>query len=405
MRWSQICSGQSRVFFFNEDKTYLIAGGTGELGLAIARWMVEERGCKNLLLLSLSGLKSEVAIRTVKELRQTGARIEAPPCDITKIDILRNILRKYAYDMPPIGGCIQGSMILRDTIFSNMTHDDWRTSTDPKTIGSWNLHTLLPHGLDFFVLLSSVAGVLGSGGQANYAAGNTYLDSLARYRVSRGQKAIAFNLGVMLENGFLASKSTLRERILANGVLSGVAPRQFFALLDKYCNPSLDVLPIDESQLMIGLASPAQILKRAPKYSPFPTLPFYQYIMYRAHKSAQAQVGEVDGSAKMRHAFLAAETLPEAGAIVAEAFRQRLLSSMPGSGESVVSGDTEALNKQIRSYGVDSLVAIELRGWFAKEFGADVPIFDILGEGTLLSIGISAAAKSSLRVVADAPTE
>ena len=100
-------------FFFNEDKTYLIAGGTGGLGLAIARWMVEERGCKNLLLLSLSGLKSEVAIRTVKELRQTGARIEAPPCDITKIDILRNTLRKYAYDMPPIGGCIQGSMILR----------------------------------------------------------------------------------------------------------------------------------------------------------------------------------------------------------------------------------------------------------------------------------------------------
>ncbi|KAK6606927.1 KR domain-containing protein [Botrytis cinerea] len=101
------------------------------------------------------------AIKTVKELLQTGARIEAPPCDITKIDILRNTLRKYAYDMPPIGGCSQGSMILRDTIFSNMTHDDWRTSTDPKTIGSWNLHTLLPHGLDFFILLSSVAGVLG----------------------------------------------------------------------------------------------------------------------------------------------------------------------------------------------------------------------------------------------------
>ncbi|KAF7949130.1 hypothetical protein EAE96_008299 [Botrytis aclada] len=392
-------------FFFNEDKTYLIAGGTGGLGLAIARWMVEERGCKNLLLLSLSGLKSEEAIKTVKELRQTGARIEAPPCDITKIDILRDTLGKFAYDMPPIGGCIQGSMILRDTIFSNMTHDDWRTSTDPKTIGSWNLHTLLPPGLEFFILLSSVAGVLGSAGQANYAAGNTYLDSLARYRVSRGQKAIAFNLGVMLENGFLASKNALRERILANGVLSGIAPKQFFALLDKYCDPSLDVLPIDESQLMIGLASPAQILKRAPKYSPFPTLPFYQYIMYRAHESAQAQGGESDGSAKMRQAFLAAEMLPEAGAIVAEAFRQRLLSSMPGSGESVVSEDTEALNKQIRSYGVDSLVAIELRGWFAKEFGADVPIFDILGEGTLLSIGISAAAKSSMRVVADVPTE
>jgi hypothetical protein len=280
-----------------------------------------------------------------------------------------------------------------------MSHEDWRASTDPKTIGSWNLHTVLPKGLEFFVLLSSVAGILGSAGQANYAAGNTYMDSLARYRVAQGEKAIALDLGVMLENGFLASKKALRERILAGGFLTGITPPEFFALLDKYCNPDLEILSVTESQLMIGLAAPSKILKKAAKESPFPTLPFYHHIMYRVSQNEHAQNSEMDGSATIRQQFLAAETLAEAGAIVSEAFLERLLSSMPGSGERVRDG--EALRKPARFYGVDSLLAIELRGWFAKEFAADIPIFELLGEGTLLSIGLSAASKSSLRL----PTE
>jgi len=386
-------------FFLNEDKTYLIAGGTGGLGLAIARWMVEERNAKNLLLLSLSGPQSEDAIRTITDLRRAGARVEAHECDITNLPLLRTVLGRFENNMPPIGGCIQASMVLRDSLFSNMSHADWRASTDPKTAGSWNLHTVLPKGLEFFVLLASVAGVLGSAGQSNYAAGNTYMDSLAHYRVAQGEKAIALDLGVMLENGFLASKEALRKRILAGGFLTGVSPSEFFAILDKYCNPHQDILSIDESQLIIGLAPPSKILKKAAKELPFPTLPFYHHILYRASQNEHAQNDDLDGSAKTRQQFLAAETLAEAGAIVSDAFLERLLTSMPGSGEKV-RGDASALRKPVRLYGVDSLLAIELRGWFSKEFGADIPIFEILGEGTLLDIGLSAASKSSLRLPA-----
>jgi NAD(P)-dependent dehydrogenase (short-subunit alcohol dehydrogenase family) len=100
-------------FFLSEEKTYLIAGGTGGLGLAIARWMVEERKAKNLLLLSLSGLQSEESTKTVKDLRQAGARVEVASCDITNLSLLRDMLGRYENDMPPIGGCIQASMVLR----------------------------------------------------------------------------------------------------------------------------------------------------------------------------------------------------------------------------------------------------------------------------------------------------
>ena len=71
-----------------------------------------------------------------------------------------------------------------------MTFDDWRTSVAHKVRGFWNLHCLLPKDMDFFLCLSSVAGIVGSDGQANYAAGNTYMDALAHYRVSLGEKVL-----------------------------------------------------------------------------------------------------------------------------------------------------------------------------------------------------------------------
>jgi len=100
-------------FLFDANKTYVIAGGTGGLGLAMTEWMVKERGAKNLLLLSRSGLRNEAAAKAVRALTEAGAHVEAPSCDITDAAALKAVLDKYSKLMPPIGGCIQGSMVLR----------------------------------------------------------------------------------------------------------------------------------------------------------------------------------------------------------------------------------------------------------------------------------------------------
>lgn len=97
---------------FDEKSTYLIAGGLGGLGRSAARWMVS-RGAKNLILLSRSGAQSDAAIALIEEPKAKGARVEAPPCDITKMDTLESTLNKCAGILPPIKGAIQGSMVLK----------------------------------------------------------------------------------------------------------------------------------------------------------------------------------------------------------------------------------------------------------------------------------------------------
>ncbi|KAI1118995.1 polyketide synthase [Nemania sp. NC0429] len=99
-------------------------------------------------------------------------------------------------------------MIIKDRAFTTMSHQDWCTSTQPKVQGSWDLQAMLPLGLDFFVLLSSAVCTYSNPSQANYAAGNTFQDALARHRVSRGEKAVAIDLGLLLDKGWWHRENT-----------------------------------------------------------------------------------------------------------------------------------------------------------------------------------------------------
>ncbi|KAI1191193.1 KR-domain-containing protein [Nemania serpens] len=104
-----------------------------------------------------------------------------------------------------------------------MTYEDWLIGVNSKASGFWNLHTALPSGLDFFVILSSLNGIVGGRAQANYAAGNTYKDSLAHFRVSLGEKAVSIDPGVM------------------------------------YCDDKLLLLTHDQVQVLVGLETPEAV--------------------------------------------------------------------------------------------------------------------------------------------------
>ena len=100
------------TYSFPADATYLITGGLGGLGRSIAQWMAQ-RGARNLILLSRSTTRSAAALRTINGLRAQGVNVTAPPCDIGDKDALAATLAHCARDMPPVRGCIQGSMVLQ----------------------------------------------------------------------------------------------------------------------------------------------------------------------------------------------------------------------------------------------------------------------------------------------------
>ncbi|TAQ90890.1 hypothetical protein B7494_g783 [Chlorociboria aeruginascens] len=369
---------------FSEAATYLICGGLGGLGRSIARWMVSQ-GAKHLILISRSGPQSEAAIKLLDELREKDVKVQAPACDVTNIEMLGSLLAKYALDMPPVRGCIQAAMVLRDSTFANMSFADWSAAITSKVHGSWNLHTCLGD-LDFFILLSSITGVLGSAGQANYAAGNSYLDSLARYRVSRGQKAVSLDLGVMKGEGFLAENEAFMKRWIGPGYFLQVSQEQLFALLDYYCDASLPILPARDSQLFMGVDVPSNLRARGIDDPYWMRKPLLRQL-YQIGNSVNA-AGPSTTKANYATLLAGVQSFAEARQIIVLVLQQKLSKAFG------IPEDGMQAEDSMHVYGVDSLVAVELRNWFAKEFGVEVAVFDLLGGATFAGIAMLVAGKS-----------
>lgn len=265
-----------------------------------------------------------------------------------------------------------------------MTHDDWIGATDPKIRGSWNLHVNLPVDVDFFLLLSSMAGIIGAAGQANYNAGNTYQDALAAHRLANRQKAISINLTIIEDQGYVAS---LGENATFNPQLKrlrAMSMAELFTILEYSCDPNLDIEQM-QSQILTGIRLPGEYGESgAPDF------------MHRSMYSHLFQVESGHGPAATSDApaqiqsdlttLVSTMSSDEAGPIIALAIRSALAR--------ILSRPVDEIDVGIpmHAHGVDSLVAVELRNWFSKSLKMDVKIFDILG-GTveLLSVSVTKA--------------
>ncbi|KAL8717110.1 MAG: hypothetical protein Q9225_005621 [Loekoesia sp. 1 TL-2023] len=225
-----------RSWTFDENATYLIKGGLGGIGRSILRWMVT-RGVKYLLVPSRSGTASAAASEVMRELSVQNIVVSTPKCDVSSKDSLSHMLEESATTLPPIRGCIVATMVLKDCTFENMTLTQWDQTSRSKVESSWNLYTLLPD-LGFFILLSSVSGVVGNPGQSNYAAGCTFQDALARHRSQRGQKAVSIDLGVVRSIGIVAETERLQQHSQSSKGFIQVEEAEFLSLLDIYCDPS-----------------------------------------------------------------------------------------------------------------------------------------------------------------------
>ncbi|KAF5639068.1 polyketide synthase [Fusarium sp. NRRL 52700] len=384
------------TYYFDPAATYLLSGGLGGLGRSAARWMTS-RGAKNLILLSRSGTTRPAAQELMKELEEAGVTASAPQCDVSDRAALERVLSECAKTMPPIKGCIQGSMVLKDSIFSNMSQQDYYTAVRPKVVASRNLHELLPQNLDFFILLSSASGVVGNRGQSNYCVGNTYQDSLARHRVALGLPGVAVDLGMILSVGFAAENQESMANLRQEG-FNAMREDEFLALLDMLCDPHGKYSTNDNresqassfAQIAVGLEAPATLRIKGIPEPAWMTDPLFKHLYQIRGEGDHEGEGDGEGSATSCSTLLpAAASLADAAEIVSAAIVQKLCKALSSSERDI------DVSKPLHSYGVDSLVAVELRAWFMKEVGSDVAVFDIMSGQSLEELAELAAKRSS----------
>ncbi|TAQ90647.1 hypothetical protein B7494_g1069 [Chlorociboria aeruginascens] len=377
---------------FGKEATYILAGGLGGLGRSIAKWMVD-RGAVNLVFLSRSGAKKEAAQQLVEELTHGGANISVFTCDIGNRVRLQEVIVQCRETLPPIKGVIQGAMALKDSTIDNMTSEDFAASVRPKVVGSWNLHNLLPKDMDFFVMLSSTAGVVGSICQGNYNAGNTYQDALASFRNANCLPATSIDLGVVLGVGFVAENfgdnqvSATRD-MKAQGMI-GIREEELLIILSSaitgYGKGDIHI----PSQIITGMATGGMLqqsgggeeatLNKDPKFAILNTIDM---------KASTAEASSP--AAQLQYLLAEVTSVDSAAELICRAITTRLADTMQIAVEDLDS------SKPINAYGVDSLVAVEMKNWIFREIKADISIFDILSNVPIMLLGAKIAGKSTL---------
>ena len=178
---------------FRKDRSYLITGGLGEIGFALARWLASA-GAGHLILSGRSA-PEESRRRDFTELATAGASVHFFAADVAcPADCAR--LREFLHQLPPLAGIFHAAGVVNDALIETMTAEAFVKPLQAKVAGTWNLHELaLEEEVEHFVLLSSIASSWGSPGQTNYAAGNAFQDALVENRLREGWPALSVNFG------------------------------------------------------------------------------------------------------------------------------------------------------------------------------------------------------------------
>jgi acyl transferase domain-containing protein/acyl carrier protein len=326
------------------EATYLITGGTGGVGLHFAEWLVNG-GARHLLLISRGG-GNEAARAAIDRLRQTGAEIRVERVDVTDEAALRVLLDSIPSAWP-LRGVIHAAGSLDDHSLLRQSVASFVKVAKPKWIGAWNLHrTTLTQPLDFFVLFSSAAALIGMAGQANYSAANAMLDGLAVYRRSRGLPALSVAWGPWAGAGMAVD---LKPASMGLAWITPKSGTDALAVSLAQTEPAVQVLAVASwnrfvKQRPSGARALFELLDAAAKEKPvsgrdassLPGMP----VESKAGFANRLQQAEAD----VRRAMLA------------EHLRQQTVQILSLAADSRIDEDAA-----LHDLGVDSLMAVELR--------------------------------------------
>lgn len=235
-------------FAFSADSSYMVTGGLGGLGLLVARWMIE-RGARHVVLVGRNQPGPDATGR-IAEMKRAGAQVNVIGADISDARQVAGILDDIDRELPPLRGIIHAAGLLDDGILVNLTRERFSRVMAPKVKGAWALHALTVSrdvSLDFFVMFSSAAALLGNAGQANHAAANAFMDALAHRRRALGLAGLSINWGAWSETGSV-SRYEKAARSLKQAGIGEITSSQGLIILEHLLSRSpaqIAVLPMD----------------------------------------------------------------------------------------------------------------------------------------------------------------
>jgi NAD(P)-dependent dehydrogenase (short-subunit alcohol dehydrogenase family)/acyl carrier protein len=328
------------------DGVYLITGGLGAVGMALAQWLVAN-GARRL---ALVGRYAEANAATA-ELERPGVSVCVASCDVTQAGEVARLLARP--ELAGLRGIIHAAGVLDDGALLQLTPERMTSVLAPKVGGSWHLNRLTRGlALDFFVVCSSAAAVLGSAGQANYAAANAFLDALAQQRRASGLPALSVNWGPFAQAGMAARALAAQPRRSSLEVLNPIELEQAGPILGQLLDQGLTqaaVLPIrardlhrligSRSSLLAPSARQLDVMEPQSAGSP----PEWVRRLAEAHPTHRAQV-------------VLAGVMEQAASVLLLQTAQTLDSRRP-----------------LREYGLDSLMALDLSAALSRLIGRKLP--------------------------------
>jgi len=346
---------------FDKDAHYLITGGLGAVGSELAKWLVVSRGVRRLVLVSRQGMMDPRAPALCDELKALGADVMVFQADVTNEHDLNAVFSYLKKDKAVLKGVFHCAGLLDDGI---LVQTDWQKFSRvmmPKVAGAWLLDKLTRKcPLDHFVLFSSVLSLMGSAGQANYAAANTFLDSLVTRRRQEGLAALALNWGPWAAEG-LATASGKKGRALwrARGTRY-IEPKEAWAAFDALIGKC-------KGHAAITITDWPAFFRQFENVPPL-----YEQLRRETPATASAVCATPDAVcatpdvANLR-ARLAKATIEE---------QRALLTDFIGKAVRDILGITGSIDpaRSLQQYGLDSLMSITLINRLEAALGVRIPM-------------------------------
>ncbi|KAJ5736904.1 uncharacterized protein N7483_002029 [Penicillium malachiteum] len=360
---------------FSPDHTYLLVGCLGGLGRSLTAWMMDS-GARRFTFLSRSAIDAPSATSLVSDITAAGGVVQVVRGDATsRDDVVRAVDGVPAEN--PIRGVVHAAMVLRDGMFHSQSYENWKQVMDPKVLGAINLHSVLAGTqLDFFLTTSSVSGTLGTPGQSNYAAANSFLDAISRHRVSMGMASTSVILPMVLGVGVVAENTELEEALMRKGIY-GIDEE---ALLETF--EAAITAPSSVDHVVAGL-DPTKLgnsIQEADAEDVFWAEDSrFNHVVHAINVARDGDEAGLAGQSILT-AIRSADSLALAVSAIVEHFIEKLSRML------LLPLDAfDPLNNSISSYGIDSMIGAELRNWIFKEYRVDIPFQQLLAETLTIS--------------------